>query len=160
MPYRKNWVRHDDDSWTYHGEEPPYRDTTPLQEMVIRWLAISLIVVLPLGAAFLLNRSQTQGRISDNRQTINREAQLRMQSDRKIRALTVHFDRVQQWQQFDGCVADEQRDAVIVSLLRMIPRSGRPVSVQAAIDALEPSDGTDTICIPPSGARPREVPRP
>jgi len=109
-------------------------------------LFVSLIPVVVIGLAW---HAQADNRIQDNKEAIKREAVIRKLADVQRR----EFNRVLEWQGFDGCVADEKRDAVIVSLLNLVPEKERPPKVQQGIDALEPVNG-DTVCIPPRGARP------
>lgn len=150
------WVKDSEGVWQYRGDGPPTLEPTPLQRLVIRAVAISTIVVLPLGAIFFVNREQTNNRIHDSVSAIQREGAIRREANRSTVALTVHFNRVQDWQQFDTCVSNEKQDAVIVSILRTIPKDRRPPAVQEAIDALEPEQG-DMVCIPPAGERPEEA---
>lgn len=130
---------------------------TALQALVVRALTLTLIIVIPLGAIFLLNRNQTNNRLHDNVDAIHREQAVRDSSVQRIRVLTLHFNNIQRWVQFDNCVADEKQDAVIVSILRTIPAAERSPEIQDGIDALEPTDGTDRVCTPPSGERPPEA---
>ena len=109
-------------------------------------LFVSLIPVVVIGLAW---HAQADNRIQDNKEAIRRETEIRKATNAQHQA----FTRVLEWQGFDGCVADEKRDAVIVSLLNLVPKKQRPAKVQQGIDALEPVVG-DTVCIPPRGARP------
>lgn len=157
------WKQVDDGRWAYYGDRPPiFEEPTPLQKMVVRALTFTLIIVVPLGALFLVNRKQTNDRVAANRAAIVRERDVRAEANRDIRGLALHFNRVQEWTAFDNCVADEHQDAIIVSLLLTIPKAQRPAGVQEAIDALEPPPGPegqprDRICIPPRGSRPKEA---
>lgn len=53
---------------------------------------------------------------------------------------------------YKQCVANEQQDAVIVSILNAIPPERRTQVINDAINALEPSD--EAPCQPPKGAFP------
>lgn len=161
------WERREDDAWYWVGKHPPAYEPSPLQRLVVRWIAISTILVIPIGSVFLVNRHQTNARVSDARAAIRREAdlrreaiarekQLRQVTSAANRALTIRFNRVQSWASFDNCVSNEKQDAVIVSILRSVPVERRSQAVRDAIEALEPTKG-DTICIPPPGARPTEA---
>lgn len=156
MPTSGEWKQTERGNWVWTGERPPSLDPTPLQRLAIRAIAVATIVVLPLGAIFVVNRNQTNQRIADSRAAVKREGEIRRAANGATRDLAIRFNLVQEWQQFDGCVADEKRDAVIVSILRTIPPSRRPAKIQEAIDALEPEHG-DTVCVPPSDPRPPEA---
>lgn len=53
---------------------------------------------------------------------------------------------------YKNCVANENQDAVIVSILLSIPPQRRSQVIQDAINTLEPPDEPD--CTPPKGAFP------
>lgn len=161
---RSSWQKREDGAWEWHGRLPPSYEPSPLQRLVVRWIAISTIVVLPLGSVFFVNRHQTDARVADTQAAIRREAELRKEAitrekelrqitSRANRALTIRFNRVQSWASFDNCVANEKQDAVIVSILGTIPAVQRSQAVRDAIEVLEPKRG-DTICVPPPGSRP------
>lgn len=151
------WVRLEDGHWYWNGTAPPvFVEPTPLQKLVVRAITLSLVVVLPLGAIFFVNRNQTNNRVASNQDTIQREREIRQRADDRIQALALHFNNVQKWTEFDNCVSDEYQDAVIVSLLRLVPKDQRPPAVQDAIDGLEPPVD-DRECVPPTGPRPRET---
>lgn len=151
------WSQDELGRWTYVGPKPPtLAEPTPLQKLVVRAVTITTIIVIPLGAIFVVNRNQTNNRVADNRAALSRETEIRQANIAAVRQLTLHFNRVNEWINFDNCVADEKQDAVIVSLLRSVPPAQRIPQVQDAIDALEPVMG-DRVCIPPRGERPPEV---
>lgn len=160
MKQAGEWRFHPEDgTWKYHGppdESPVFAEPTPLQKLAVRALTFSLVIVIPLGAIFLVNRHQTANRVAANKAAIVRESQIRRQAIASTNRLAQHFANVQAWADFDNCVADEYQDAIIVSILRTIPKDQRTVQVQDAIDGLEPAVG-DRVCIPPRGDRPREA---
>lgn len=62
------------------------------------------------------------------------------------------FLRNQQQLLYQSCVANENQDAVIVSILRSIPPSRRSAVIVDAINTLEPPGEKD--CQPPEGTQP------
>lgn len=123
---------------------------------VVIAIPMAFIVLATVVVGFLLYRHTANDRIADTKAAIQREADVRIDALAGVRKLAIHFNNVQEWIQFDNCVADEKQDAVIVSILRSIPVSERTPVIQEGIDALEPHQG-DRVCVPPLGQRPNEA---
>lgn len=141
-----DWVQRDGPDgteWVWVGDGPPDAYSWRRVVMLIA-TGVILMALIPVAVIAYAWREQAQERIADNREAIERQAELRNRSD---------------WVAYDACVAGENRDAALVTALtQLIKPSARPQAIIDLIDALEPVDEPD--CAIPSGQRPDDLPAP
>lgn len=140
------WAQRDEPhgrEWVWCGETPPDAYSWRRVVMLIA-TGVILMSLIPVGIVAYAWREQAQGRIEDNREAIQRQAEQRNRSD---------------WIAYDGCIEDERRDtALVTALTQLIAPSARPQAIIDLIDALEPENETD--CPIPAGDRPDDLPEP